>query len=506
VKNEEVIVKNEHLVHIQFSSDRSLQEQIREHLLEKMNQGIFGEKALPSCRKLAQMLKVSRNTIVLVYERLVDEGFLISQQRSGFYLNPKVNFEATAVNASPPQVSDHPAQLWNKKVKVDFSDHRNIKKTQQWFDYPYPFLFGQPENALFPLNHWRECGRLSQRNSIVKDWLSDYIDCDDPMLIKQLQTNVLSKRGITVSPKQILVTIGTQNSLYLIAQLLADNTTTVGIEDPGYPDARNIFSTCAANICPLAIDHEGIALSDDLKLCDYVYSTPSHQVPTNVTMSMARRHALLDAANKYDFVIIEDDYDSEVNLNRQPLPSLKSLDTTGRVLYVGSLSKSLSPGIRIGFMVGDKVLIDAARKLRRLMYRHPPSNNQRTCALFISMGYYDSYLTKIKKSYTEKWKTLRHSLERYLPECITGQTIGGSAFWLRLPLDVSSAVIVEQAKEQGILVEDGDVHFYTPNVDEYHYLRLGFTAIKQENIDSGIECLSYIIHAQLAPKNDQFWL
>jgi GntR family transcriptional regulator/MocR family aminotransferase len=499
-------VKNAHLVHIQFSPDRSLQEQIREHLLEKIGQGMFGEKALPSCRKLAQMLKVSRNTIVLVYERLVDEGFLISQERSGFYPNPDIDFEQIVTSVKPHQVSDHSAQLWDKKVKMDFSHHRNIKKTQQWQDYPYPFLFGQPDEALFPLNHWRECGRLSQRNSIIKDWIPDHIDCDDPMLIKQLQTNVLSKRGITASKDQILVTIGTQNSLYLIAQLLVDDTTIVGIENPGYPDARNIFSTCHANIRPLRVDQEGVALTASLKQCDYVYTTPSHQVPTNVTMSMARRQQLLDAATQHDFVIIEDDYDSEINLNSQPTPSLKSLDANGRVIYVGSLSKSLSPGLRIGFMVGDKALIDSARKLRRLMYRHPPSNNQRTCALFISMGYYDSYLTKIKKSYTEKWKTLRQSIETYLPNCMTTNTIGGSAFWLRLPLGVDSTTIVEQAKEEGILVENGDVHFYHPVIDSYHYLRIGFTGVKQENIEPGIILLTEIIRRNSAPRNNQFWL
>ncbi len=499
-------MKNEHLVHIQFSPDRSLQEQIREHLLEKISQGMFGEKALPSCRKLAQMLNVSRNTIVLVYERLVDEGFLISQQRSGFYPNPEIDFQQMMAPLSTPQISDRSAQLWQKKVKVDFSLQRNIQKTHQWHDYPYPFLFGQPDESLFPLNHWRECGRLSQRNTTIKEWIADYVDCDDPTLIKQLQTNVLSKRGITASQDEILVTIGTQNSLYLLAQLLMDHSSIVGVEDPGYPDARNIFTTCQAKVRPLGVDQEGVVLSSALKQCDYLYTTPSHQVPTNVTMSMNRRHDLLQAADKHDFVIIEDDYDSEINLNSQPNPSLKSLDTTGRVIYVGSLSKSLSPGLRIGFMVGDKTLINAARKLRRLMYRHPPSNNQRTCALFISMGYYDSYLAKIKRAYTEKWKTVRRCLETYLPTCITNDTIGGSAFWLRLPLGIDSATICEQAKEEGILIENGDVHFHQPESQQYHYIRLGFTGVKQENIEPGIALLADIIQGHSAPKNSRFWL
>ncbi len=504
-------MKNEHLLHIQFSPNRSLQEQIREHLLEKIGQGAFGEKALPSCRKLAQMLNVSRNTIVLVYERLVDEGFLISQQRSGFYPNPEVDISRAVLPLKTNQVRHQSAPFWSKRFKLDFSSQRNIKKTPHWRECPYPFIFGQPEDTLFPINHWRECGRLAQRNNLIKDWISDHVDNDDPMLIKQLQTNVLSKRGISASADEILVTIGTQNSLYLLAQLLTDKDSRVGIEDPGYSDVRNIFSTLQAQIQPLKIDHEGVSITSSMTQCDYVYTTPSHQVPTNVTMSMKRRTELLKAAETHNFVIIEDDYDSEINLIKQPCPSLKSLDTSGRVVYVGSLSKSISPGLRIGFMVGDKALIKEARTLRRLMYRHPPSNNQRTCALFISMGYYDSYLSKLRRSYSEKWQLLRQALETHLPHCITSDTIGGSAFWLRLPEGVRSSEVVSKAKQSGIIVENGDVLFYSPQKEKYHYLRLGYTAIKAENIQPGVALLAEVL-ADCTPKkidcgsNNQIWL
>ncbi|RQW63329.1 PLP-dependent aminotransferase family protein [Vibrio viridaestus] len=490
-------MKNDHLIHIEFSPDRSLQEQIREHLIAKINQGVFGTKALPSCRKLAQMLNVSRNTIVLVYEKLVDEGFLISQQRSGFFANPDSYSESFSVDPKTNQTSDESALKWAKKFKVDFSEQRNIKKTPNWQSYPYPFLFGQPEDTLFPSNHWRECVRLAQRKTIIRDWISDHIDCDDRLLIKQLQTSVLSKRGISAHEDEILVTIGTQNSLFLLAQLLTNTGTVVGIEDPGYPDARNIFSTFGAKVLPLPIDSQGIELNNNLALCDYIYTTPSHQVPTNVTMSMERRTALLDCAKRNNLVIIEDDYDSEINLNSKPSPSLKSMDSEGNVIYVGSLSKSLSPGLRIGFMVADRALIDEARKLRRLMYRHPPANNQRTSALFISLGYYDSYLTRIRRSYTEKWTVLRQALERHLPQCITSQTLGGSAFWLKLPEGISSNEVVKKAMEIGVLVEDGDLHFHQPENNANHYLRLGFSGISIENIEPGIMMLARVIRQQL---------
>ncbi|MCQ1059796.1 PLP-dependent aminotransferase family protein [Photobacterium sp. ZSDE20] len=488
-------MKNEHLIHIQFSPERSLQEQIREHLLEKIGNGLFSDKALPSCRKLASMLRVSRNTVVLVYDRLVDEGYLLSHQRSGYYVNPTASQQSVMPDDITPNGSTKPAQFWRKRFKTDVSQQRNIEKPSDWQRYPYPFIFGQPDHSLFPLNHWRECGRLAQRASVIKDWVSDSVDCDDPALIKQLQNNVLSKRGIHAKPEQILITIGTQNSLYLLAKLLTGKETSVGVEDPGYPDARNIFASHGAQIQPLSIDLQGLTVNPALYGCDYVYTTPSHQVPTNVTMSMPRRQALLDAAEEHDFIIIEDDYDSEVNLTAQPQPSLKSLDHHNRVIYVGSLSKSLSPGLRVGFMVADEALITAARQLRRLMYRHPPANNQRTCALFISMGYYDTYLRKLRSHYAEKWQIMRHSLETYLPHCMTNSTLGGSAFWLALPSGISSKELQHHAKQAGILIEAGDVHFASPNQQLQSYVRLGFFAIPEQKIQQGIHKLAEILDA-----------
>lgn len=492
-------MKSDYLMHIQFTPERSLQEQIREHLLEAMKKGVFQDKALPSCRKLASMLRVSRNTVVLVYDKLVDEGYLKAQERSGYY----PNIEALNDPLSTPIESDKsailsnygakPAHFWSKRINDKLSHQRNITKAKNWQDYPYPFLFGQPDHSLFPLNHWRECCRLSQRAGVVKDWISDSIDSDDPALIKQLQTNVLTKRGIQVQSEQILITIGTQNSLFILAQLLGGSGTTLGVEEPGYPDVRNIFASQDTNLVPLSIDPQGVEISDNLQKCDYVYVTPSHQVPSNVTMSMDRRRALLAAAEKYDFVIIEDDYESEVNVLHQASPSLKSLDTNGRVIYIGSLSKSLSPGLRLGYMVAEVPLITAARGLRRLMYRHPPANNQRTCALFISLGHYDTYLRKLKNCYQERWSAMREALEKHLPECMTTETMGGSAFWLKLPTHIDCEYFSQQAKQIGVLVEPGTVHFARFNLDSRRYVRLGFSAIDIDKIEPGIRKLSTLL-------------
>ncbi len=492
-------MRNERLIHIQFSPERSLQEQIKEHVLENIKQGVYGDKALPSCRKMASMLRVSRNTVVLVYEKLVDEGFLYSHQRSGYFANHAARSDdllqsAKTSTLDPTNASGAQAQFWAQRLDNQLNQHRNIQKPANWNHYPYPFIYGQPDHSLFPLTQWRECGRLAQRSTVIHDWISDSIDADDPQLIKQLQANVLPKRGISAQTDEILITIGTQNSLYLLANLLVSAETTIGIEEPGYPDVRNIFAHHQARISPLPLDVQGIALSKQLAQCDYVYTTPSHQVPTNITMSLPRREALLKAAEQNDFVIIEDDYESEVNVVSLPSPSLKSLDTQGRVIYVGSLSKSLSPGLRLGYMVADKHLIAAARKLRRLMYRHPPTNNQRTSALFISLGYYDSYLRKLRASYIEKWTEMRQAIDQFMPQTVTHQTVGGSPFWLKLPNAISAQTFAEEAEKIGVLVEPGDVHFYHQSPDSQHYVRLAYSAISREKIAPGIEKLAMLLN------------
>ncbi|MFA0442760.1 GntR family transcriptional regulator [Vibrio sp. 10N.286.49.C2] len=492
-------MKSDHLVHIQFSPERSLQEQIREHLLDAIRNGIFANNALPSCRKMASMLRVSRNTVVLVYDKLVDEGMLVSKERSGYYACPEILRDELSTSPAQHELGNDYytgakcARFWNNRLKHDLSTQRNISKPKNWQDFPYPFVFGQPDHSLFPLNHWRECCRLSQRYQVVKDWISDSIDCDDPALVKQLKSNVLTKRGIQAKEEQILVTIGTQNSLYMLAKLLADEQVNFGVEEPGYPDARNIFASHGANVIPLTLDVQGIEINESLIRCDYVYVTPSHQVPTNVTMPMQRRKALLAAAEKYDFIIIEDDYESEVNVLSKASPSLKSLDTNSRVIYIGSLSKSLSPGLRLGYMVAEAPLISATRALRRLMYRHPPANNQRTCALFISLGYYDTYLRKLRYSYQQRWTIMRDAINQHLPQCVTTDTVGGSAFWLKLPLSVDCEKFVQSANAVGVIVEPGTVHFARFHRDSRRYIRLGYSAIDDDKIELGIKKLASLL-------------
>jgi GntR family transcriptional regulator/MocR family aminotransferase len=383
------------------ASKTSLQDQIRQMLVAAILDGqLPPDAALPSSRELADQLGVARNTVVLAYQMLVDEGYLISRERSGHFVNPQMLEGRPGFAASPAAAGgDAPSRpIWRQRIAHPPSAQRNIVKPANWQHYEFPFIYGQFDQSLFPANDWRECCMKALSIMEIRNWAPDLIERDDESLIQQIRTRVLPRRGVFAATDEIVITNGCQQALYLIADLLCDEDTTVGFENPGYPDARNIFENRNARLLPLPVDGNGIApdaLGDSLARCDYVYVTPSHQCPTTATMPIERRRALLDSAQQHDFVIVEDDYESENTFSGTPHPALKSLDTADRVIYVGSLSKTFAPGLRLGYVVGPRELIRELRALRRLMVRHPVAYIQRAFATFLALGHHDALLRRL---------------------------------------------------------------------------------------------------------------
>ncbi|MGE3627685.1 MAG: PLP-dependent aminotransferase family protein, partial [Hyphomicrobiales bacterium] len=345
----------------------SLQSQIRELLVSAILGGqIPPEDRLPSSRQMARRLGVSRNTVVLAYQTLIDDGYLVARERSGYYVNEKILAgharRQTARTRKPDTGLD-----WSRRFRVLPAAQENIKKPANWQDYPYPFIYGQVDHTLFPIAEWRECSRQTLGKQWLDAWTSDFCDQDDPMLVEQIRTRLLPRRGIFASEDEILVTLGAQNALYMLASLLVSRDAVVVMEEPGYTDVRNIFRLRTDRLLAIPVDDQGLAADERLARADIVFATPSHQFPTTVTMPPERRKALLDAANAYDFLVVEDDYEFETNYVSDPTPALKSSDAEGRVIYIGSLSKTLFPGLRMGYLVAPAPLIEQARALRRLM-------------------------------------------------------------------------------------------------------------------------------------------
>ena len=478
-----------------ISRDRktSYQRQLREMIVSAiLDDKLPLDVPLPSSRELARHLGIARNTVVLAYQQLIDEGYLIARERSGYYIDKTMLDGRVRVEPLQPD-GEHKPPDWKRHIKFRPSQQRNIIKPVAWTDYPYPFLFGQLDPDLFPVSDWRDCCRQALSVSDIREVTPDRIDIDDPLLIEQIQARILPRRGVWAARDEILITMGAQQALYILADLLIGRGTRVGMENPGYPDARNIFELKSPQMVPLAVDDQGVEISSQLDQCEFVYVTPSHQSPTTVTMPLERREQLLRHAESKDFLVIEDDYESEINFVGDPTPALKSLDASERVIYVGSLSKTLAPGLRLGYMVAPRPLIDEARALRRLMVRHPPANNQRIVALFLSMGHHDSLIHRLSQTYKTRWQVMGEALNRHLPESSRIPSFGGTSYWVEGPADLDTRELKDRAREAGILIESGDVCFMQKNPPQ-NFIRLGYSSIRARQIEPGIRKLAELIH------------
>ena len=481
------------LVHIRRNEHASLQTQIREALVAAILDGqLAREEPIPSTRKMAKSLGVSRNTVVLAYQGLLDDGYLMARERSGYYVSEKAIETAAPPKLAVKQAAAAGSVDWSRRLTMRPAAQANVSKPLDWQSYPYPFIYGQVDHNLFPLAEWRDCARQALGKKWLGSWTNDTWAHDDPLLVEQIRRRILPRRGIMASDDEILVTLGAQNALYLLTALLVGPETRVGMEEPGYTDIRNIFSLSTPNVALLPVDEKGLVPSESFNACDVVFTTPSHQFPTTVTMPLERRLELLKRAARHDVLIIEDDYEFETNYVNEPCPALKSLDDEGRVIYVGSLSKTLFPGLRLGFMVAPANVVAQARALRRLMVRHAPNNNQRTAALFLSLGHHDTLIRRLHRAYRSRWEVMGEALNRHLPDASRVPSFGGTSFWVKGPQRLDSEDMARQAAARGVLIEPGRIAFGTADAPRNFY-RLAFSSIDENKIEPGIRILSELV-------------
>lgn len=474
----------------------SLQGQIREMLVSAILDGLIEAGApVPSGRELAEHLGVARNTAVLAYKQLTDEGYLLSRQRSGHFVNAE--FVAGLRARDPARTGGAAAAAptdWEARLNLHLrpTRQRSIQKPADWQKFPYPFLYGQFDASLFPTANWRECCLKALSVLDIRDWAPDHINRDDETLVQQIRTRVLPRRGVWAQADEIVVTVGAQHALYLVADLLLREHTTLALENPGYPDARNIFAARTSRLLPIDVDADGLPVDEPLRHADYLYVTPSHQCPTGVTMPLERRLRLLEWADQNDLIIIEDDFESENRFGGEPIPALKSLDHNHRVIYIGSLSKSWAPGLRLGYIVAPAPLAQEFRALRRLMLRHPSAFVQRAFALFLSLGHHDAQLRRIAMAQQQRSRAALDALALYAPQCVVTPVIGGGSCWLRLPVGVDTTELARRAASAGVLIETGDVFFFEQPAPG-PFMRLGWQSIPDRSIAPGIAILGALI-------------
>ncbi len=364
-------------------------------------------------------------------------------------------------------------------------------KPPDWRAYPYPFIFGQADLARFPLDEWRACARLALGKQSFETISGDFGDRDDPMLVDQIVRRSLPGRSVAARPDEVLTTYGVQNALWLAAQaLLAGKLgARAAVEEPGWPELRYILRQMGVEAVPAPVDAEGLdpeRLPDGV---DAVFVTPSHQAPTGVTMTMRRREALLAMAHERDFVVIEDDYDFEMTYLRPHSPALKSLDRRGRVIYAGSFSKSLFPGLRLGYLCAPAPLVARMRAIRTLAARHPPGLTQRATAHFIALGHYNAHAKSLRARMAKRRATLLEELERRGLETPDAALFGGSTVWIAGPEGLSATALAAALKPRGVLIEPGRPFFAAEDAPD-RFIRLGFSAIAEDRIPRGVEILA----------------
>ena len=479
----------ENMIAIDRNAPESLQMQLRRQLaIGIVNRQYPLHHPLPSIRRLSRELGVSVNTVVLAYEALKQDGFVEGRKRSGFYVNanalthPGHALKPAAPPVAPPEKVDYRRFFKDRSFNLE----RVVKPSDCLVRYRYPFVCGLIAPSLFPIASWRECVRDSVNVVEVGNWATDYSDLDDPILIEQLSQRVLAKRGIVAHPDEVLVTVGGQQAIYISIRLLLSQGETLGVEDPGYPDAINIARIEGVNVERLPVDGDGLVLGENVSRCKCLFVTPSHQFPTTVTMPLERKRQLLELTKKNGQFVIEDDYEADISFNRTPPRALKSLDAWGNVIYTGSLSKSLLPGLRIGYLVADREFVREARALRHHMLRHPPVNNQRSVALFLQRGYFDRYVAKLTGIYKERCEVMHHALERHFPGASVKPEYGGAIIWLRLPEDADAGILRELVEPEGVFFETGGFTFSDERNNRNH-VRLGYSVIGTSLIADGID-------------------
>ncbi len=465
----------------------TLQSQIQQIVASAILSGRFlpGEK-LPSSRKLAAHLAISRITVTLAYNELVADDYLSATSRSGFYVSktaPVSRMPNIAISAPESSVN------WGRFINHRFSGSKLVEKLGDWRSYPYPFIYGQADPDLFHQSNWRLCAHQALGRKEFDSLTSDYAERDDPELISFIARHTLPRRGILARPEQILVTMGAQNALWIVAQILLGQGRKVAFEDPGYPGLRDILRHFHSHNTAISVDEEGLPpdlIPSDL---DVLFTTPSHQCPTTVTMPMARRHEILRLAHARDFLVVEDDYEFEMSFLKAPTPALKSLDEDGRVIYVGSFSKSLFPGLRLGYLVGSEPFIRQARALRHAILRHPPGNIQRTTAYFLARGHYDAMVKQMRDVFHQRRKVMAAALAK-TPLTVAGSaSFGGSSFWVQAPETVDTGKLATDLRHEGVLIEPG-YPFFDRDDCAQNYCRLAYSSISESKIPQGISLLS----------------
>lgn len=448
-----------------------LYRQLYEHIKNEIIIGSYSQGSkLPSKRQLAAYLQCSQNTIQAAYGQLLSEGYITSKPKSGYYV-----CELEGV------------------LTISQSEKPKSRKEAQAPAYKYDFSHDGVDFESFPFDKWR---RLTKE--VICEYDSDLLKAGSPQGAEPLRSSIANylrcSRGVKCASEQIIISSGTEFLLQLLIQLF-DEKCVFAIENPGYQKLNLLFKSNRAFFASIPLDEEGMRIDALLKSkAEIACVTPSHQFPTGTIMPINRRIQLLNwASEKERRYIIEDDYDSEFKYVGKPIPSLQGLDTAQKVIYIGSFSKSLTPSVRISYMVLPHELIKTYYEKLSFYICPVPVVEQKTLKRFIDEGYFERHMNKMRNIYKAKREVLVAAVSRYLPDAQIQGANAGLHLLLKIKNEMSEEELVNAAEKKGIKVY-GISRYYSADVPAGReaLILIGFATLKANEIDAAIKALRQV--------------
>lgn len=468
-------------------SERPLFRQIEDYLRENILSGfLLPETRLPPTRQLAEQLDVSRITVKNAYAELESDGLIGSLEGSGTYVMPSPllpEFSGSEAGISWP--------LWQSEIKIGV----DITELASQAAPPTGIVSftGVGDPRRFPIRDFSKAMQtVIRRDGLAALEYSSFEGGYPPL--RRTITHILATQGINASPEEILITSGSQQSIALVCQALLKPGDTVLVEKPTYNYALELFRTLKLKIVGVPIDDKGMQVE---LLESYLqkhhpkllYSIPNFQNPSGACMSTARRRKLLALAACYNLPVLEDDFVGDLRYDGRSQPAIKALDPGGNVIYTGTFSKMLMPGLRVGYLAAKGPVFWSLVHLKLVSDLTTSTLIQRTLEEFVTIGRYQAHLRRSQRLYRIRRDAMLAAIQRYLPMGITSYPPQGGLFiWLRLPEHLSSLDLLPYARESGVEYAPGSRFFPDPEEGE-GYLRLNFATHTPEDIDVGIQRL-----------------
>ncbi|HLZ62422.1 MAG TPA: PLP-dependent aminotransferase family protein [Ktedonosporobacter sp.] len=469
---------------------RQLYESLRQAILTGQLQA--GTR-LPATRFLSERLGVSRTTVIQAFEQLFSEGYVEGRAGSGTFVAsvlPDELLHLSAESAPAPRTSRQGRSLSQRGQILASAS----VSTVHYYSEARAFRPGIPDLTHFPFKTW---ARLA-----TKHWRQpprDYLGYSHPAgyqpLREAIADYVRTARGVHCSAEQVLVISGSQQALDLAARVLLDPADAAWMEDPGYLGAREALLGSGARLVPIPVDDEGLDVSAGIARCPdarMVYVTPSFQFPLGTTMSLARRLLLLQWASRSGAWVLEDDYDSEFRYAARPLASLQGLDTSDQVIYIGTFSKVLFPGLRLGYLIVPPDLVDAFTAARAVTDRHSPILDQVVLTDFIIQGHFARHIRLMRELYAERQAYLVEMATRHLADLLAIQpTEAGMHLVGTLPAGMQDQEVAHYAERQQLITPP--LSTYSMATAPRQALLLGYTALTKQEINAGIQRLAQVL-------------